>query len=119
QPARGRRLSASSDGEPILTAMTAFGQAWRPLSTRPTSDVEELRKDIDKIKIDESGKEHTYTALAVAMKQYSGSAKQQKRKLVMIVVSDESGDDGDGAGYEQVLHLAKNVVKAPIYFIGR
>ncbi|MEX0718969.1 MAG: hypothetical protein WD066_20410 [Planctomycetaceae bacterium] len=119
QPQRGGRLAARSDGEPILTAMTAFGQTWRPLTTKPTSDVALLRQDIDKIKIDLSGKENTYQAIAAAMGQYSGLAKQQKRKLVMIVVSDESGDDGDGAGYELVLHQAKNVVKAPIYFIGR
>lgn len=121
QPARGRRPSPrGSDEPPILSVMTAFGEKWRPLtqSGEPTSDVEQLRQDIDKISIDKSGVENTFTALDAALQDYGPRARKMKRKLVLIVVSDESGDD-DLRLLEPVLHQARNVHKAPIYFLGR
>ncbi len=102
--------------EVLLTAVYGYGESIHKMLD-PTSDADKIIKTIGSgIKIDESGKENMCTAIARVVQTYRARAAKQKRKLVVIVVSDESGDDG--AAVELTLKSAKRA-KAPLYFLGR
>jgi hypothetical protein len=108
---RGRLSDA-----PLLTSIISYGAKIRPLTDEPTDDVELIKAAIDKIRIDESGEEQMCDAIGRAITEYTRMVKRFKKKLVIIVVSDESGDDG--IKVEKTIEVAKDV-KAPIYILGR
>ncbi|HUG93538.1 MAG TPA: VWA domain-containing protein [Planctomycetaceae bacterium] len=102
--------------EILLTAIHSFGETIHQQTRAPTSDYAELMSAIDQIPVDPSGVENMCQSLLAVLRKYKGQAVQERRKLVVIVVSDESGDDGEGV--EQVIQEARTS-RAPIYILGR
>ena len=103
--------------EILLTSIMSFGKGIteHTADKKPTSNVDEIKKAIDKIQIDESGLENTCAAIMSAVNKYQQFASRQKRKLILIVVSDESGDDG--GLIEEAIHRCKSA-EAPVYVMG-
>lgn len=101
--------------EILLTSVMSFGKGIAEHTAKPTSNSDEIKKAIDKIQIDESGLENTCAAITAAVGKYQQFASRQKRKLVLIVVSDESGDDGEHV--EETIQRCKSA-DAPVYVMG-
>ena len=100
----------------LTTAVHSFGQATHELTPEPTSDYGEVMAAIDRVPEDPTGAENLCGSLLTVLREYKGRARHEKRKLVVIVVSDESGDDGDAV--EEVIQEARSS-HAPIYILGR
>jgi len=100
----------------LLTVVASYGADIHELTPRPTSDVKMIRAAIDRVPIDESGKENMCRSITAIVNKYRRMALQGKRKLAVIVVSDESGDDGEYV--EEAISAARGA-KAPLYFLGR
>lgn len=111
-----KEFSKKKNQEILLTSVIGFGDKYHPITPKPTADVKEIKDSIDKIDIDQSGLENTCAAIMKAIDDHRVLAQKQKRKLVLIVVTDESGDDGDKV--ELALDAAKKA-HAPIYIMGR
>ncbi|MDX1970660.1 MAG: VWA domain-containing protein, partial [Planctomycetaceae bacterium] len=79
--------------EPILTSIFTFNTNANELTAKPTSDVKLIRAAIDKVVKDESGDENFCQSATTVISKYAKLAAGQKRKLVLILASDESGDD--------------------------
>ena len=106
----------------LLTAITSFGASFHVHTPKPTSDSRQIMQAIDRIPIDRSGKENMCQAIQAAMKKYGKMARG--RKVALIVVSDESGDDGDPyiAPFADQIENALAALKlhrSPIYILGR
>lgn len=101
--------------EILLTSIMSFGKGIVEHTAKPTSNVDEIKKAIDKIQVDESGLENTCAAIMSAVGKYQQFASRQKRKLILIVVSDESGDDGEHI--EEAIQRCKSA-DAPVYVMG-
>ena len=115
--AAGRRGKAARiQDEALLTSIVGFGAQTHYLLETPTSDLPQIRAAIDKIAIDESGKENMCQAVRDVIGKYRILAGRQDRKLVVVIVSDESGDDGQFL--EEAVAEAKRA-DAPIYILGR
>ena len=109
----GRRKKKLKD---ILeTSITSFGARWTIHTPKPTNDPRVVMSAIDRIPIDRTGQENMCEAIKQAVNKYRGVTRS-KRKLVLIVVSDESGDDGGKV--EAAIEQCK-IVKAPVYILGR
>tara|TARA_R110002072_G_scaffold302100_1_gene483998 strand:- start:197590 stop:199521 length:1932 start_codon:yes stop_codon:yes gene_type:complete len=110
--------------EVLLTSICSFGKSVRELTKKSTTDVNEIRSAIDKIPIDESGDENMYGAILEVIKEFGPKARSQKRRLVIIVVSDESPSDAgdtnlnDYGQIEQAIQACEKA-KAPVYCMGR
>lgn len=102
--------------EVLLTVVTSFGQGLKEQTAKPTANVSEIRAAIDKIDIDRTGKENMCQTVGAVVGKYLKMAQGQKRKLVICVVSDESGDDGDAV--EDTIALCKRG-DVPVYFMGQ
>ena len=100
----------------LLTVITSYGKTINEHTPRPTANVELIKKAIDKVQVDESGEENMCRSVTAVMNKYKRQAIQGNRKLAVILVSDESGDDGDYV--EEAIKAAKDA-KAPLYVMGR
>lgn len=115
---KDEELKKRQKEELILTSILSFGETIHQ-HTKPTSDIEEIKASIDKIPIDTTGKENMCNSVNATIDEFVGQARRQGRRLVLIVVSDESGDDGDNA---QLLETTVSKLKqgrVPAFFMGR
>ncbi|MEO2033341.1 MAG: vWA domain-containing protein, partial [Planctomycetaceae bacterium] len=102
--------------EILLTTIASYGQKTKMLTATPTNDIDKIRKAITDVPIDESGKEHMCQSIQQAVRRFRLAAQKQKRKLVIVVVSDESGDDGQFV--DQAIIECKQA-RASVYVLGR
>ena len=102
--------------ELLLTVVCGYGETIHELTPRPTADIEQIKTAIDKVPVDESGAENMCQSITAVINKYKQTALRGKRKLAVIVVTDESGDDGQ---YVEDARNAALAAKAPVYFLGR
>ena len=117
-----KNSTRASNDDVLLTAVTSFGASFHVHTPKPTSDSRQIMQAIDRIPIDRTGKENMCQAIQAAMKKYGKMARG--RKVALIVVSDESGDDGDPyiAPFADQIENALAALKShrsPIYILGR
>lgn len=100
----------------LETMICSFGADIKKLMPKPTDELDQIRKAIEQIQEDQSGKENTFQSIAKVVDEYSVGAARAKRKLVIIVLTDESGDD-EGT-LEEVIAKTERA-GSPVYFLGR
>lgn len=110
------KLKGKPGDEQLLTAVHSFGAKITKHTAKPTDDDKTIMQAIDKIGVDETGKELTCTAIQEVLDEYRQFKVRSKRKVVIIVVTDESGDDGEKV--DETITKAQ-AIKAPIYILGR
>jgi hypothetical protein len=99
--------------QPLLTSVYCFGQGVFPLTAKPTANIVDIREAIGRIPEDPSGTENVFTAVYKAASEF---ARERKRRNVMLlVVSDEAGDDQHGLG--ETVRLCRRF-EMPVYCIG-
>lgn len=79
--------------KPLLTAVMAFGKEVSFRMENPTSDLTEIKAALKGIENDASGIENVFTAVGKGVRKYSKYRNSPRRNILMIVVSDEVGDD--------------------------
>jgi hypothetical protein len=104
----------------LLTSVIAFGDHVELITPKPTDDLEEIRKAIDSIKMDQSGVEKVFSALFKAGEQFkhlrsTRSRREPERNVMMVVVTDERGDDAEGL--EATIKLYRQYAM-PVHVIG-
>ncbi len=111
-------LDTASD-ERLLTSVVSYGKGFVVHTPKPTSDLKEIRKAIDVVPIDESGEEIMCEAVGRAIANYREFARKGKRKMALILVSDESGNRENNYQYlEQAIAEAK-ASKCTVFALGR
>ena len=100
----------------LQTAILSYGAGVHVHTAKPTTDLKEVQDAITKIPIDESGLENMCQTVSATIDKYTVMARRTDRRLCIVLVTDESGDDG--AAVEEVITRAKRL-KTPIYILGR
>jgi hypothetical protein len=113
-------LKASTDANPktagaLAHAIVGFGDSIHYDLEKPTTDIETIRRAIDRLRVDETGNEKTMHALADVIGHYSRLISKD-RKLLIVLATDESGDDGEYVEEARQAVVGRGV---PIYVIGR
>lgn len=101
----------------LLTMVVAFGQNRSAAFPKPTEDISVIRNAIDAVKPDESGIETTFTTVGEIVGRW-GRFKNDAGdpyNLVVIVVTDEVGDDEERL--EETIALARKR-EVPVYVLG-
>jgi hypothetical protein len=96
-------------------AIIGFGQATDYVLEKPREDIDLIGRAIKKLRIDSTGVENTMKAIRDVVDRYANLIRKD-RKLLIVLVTDESGDDGDGV--EEAKQALKKY-KVPLYVIGR
>lgn len=84
---------------PLLTDIYQFGKTTSGLLPQPTFDIEKLRAAVASVTRDDSGEENVMSAVMQVTKKYKAMARpdarsgKPQRNVMLIVVTDEAGDD--------------------------
>lgn len=119
--ASGNEAFAKHEDQPLLTSIVAFGNNVELKTKEPTESLEEIKEAVGSINMDESGVERVFSATYKAAKEYAkyritSSAKSEpERNVMLIVVTDEKGDDQ--VGMEETIKMCRRY-EMPVYVIG-
>jgi hypothetical protein len=109
-----RELS-TAEGSPLLTALIAFDEQVQFVLDPPAGDLQKVKAGFDAIKPSSSGREMTFTAVKQSLDKYLPLRKEQQREVVIVVVTDEAGDDAKTVD-DLVEPTLRNAI--PVYVIG-
>jgi hypothetical protein len=101
---------------PLETMVCSLGSEKKNLLPKPTTELADIQKAMTSITEDLTGQEKTFGAISRAIDEFAPMATRADRKLVLIVVTDETGDDDDVV--EEVM-VKSDKFNVPIYFMGR
>jgi hypothetical protein len=79
--------------EALQTGLIGFGKDVHVLLEEPSNDIEALTKAVKSLTPDTSGAENVFAAIAKAIKVYGPVRKKLKANMMIIIVTDERGDD--------------------------
>jgi hypothetical protein len=104
----------------LLHAVVGFGEKVHFNLGKPTADIDEVATAINRLSTDTSGIENTCQAILAVVNRYGGQGggdKDRDRRVMVILATDESGDDG--VEYLEAARAAAVRARVPIYVIGR
>ncbi|WP_406698374.1 VWA domain-containing protein [Singulisphaera sp. Ch08] len=107
--------TSKKQAAPLTHAIVGFGQETHFELEKPTFEIDQIGKAIDHLRVDETGVENTMQTIHDVIGHYSPIIKKDRR-LLIVLVTDESGDDGDKIEEARQAAIA---MKVPIYVIGR
>lgn len=100
--ASGNPAFKKHESKPLLTSVFAFGQNVQLLTRQPTDNLAEIKAAVAGIKTDDSGVEKVFSAVTMGAEMFkhyrtrSPVDNQPERNVMLVVFSDEVGDDQDG-----------------------
>jgi hypothetical protein len=86
-------MDTTAEPDRLQTAILAVGKDVRYLTESPTGQTDQVLAALDALPSDESGRETTFAAIQGAIEKYLDVRVKDRREVVLIVVTDESGDD--------------------------
>jgi von Willebrand factor type A domain len=96
-------------------AIYGFGQGIDPIRDKPSDNIDMIGGAIKRLRIDSTGIEVTMRAIREVAEHYAALVRKD-RKVLIVLVTDESGDDGMGVEEARQALKRKNI---PLYVIGR
>jgi hypothetical protein len=101
----------------LMTMVVGFGQDRRSMLPKPTADRAEIVEAINKVPLDESGIETTFTTVADIVRRWGHYKDLHNRtyRTMVIVVTDEVGDDEERL--EDAIALARKA-EVRVYVLG-
>jgi hypothetical protein len=99
----------------LTHAIVAYGEGAHYLTPKPVDDIDKIGEAIDRIPVDSSGLERTCAAISGVIDAYRRYISNDRR-MILVLVTDESGDDGDDVEEARQMAVSNGV---PIYVIGR
>ena len=104
-------------GDALMTMVVAFGQGRKAMLPDPTNDTAAIVDAIREVPLDTSGIESTFQTVTNIVKTWGKfkDAKGQAYQTIVIVVTDEVGDDE--SQLEPAIASA-SAAKVPVYVLG-
>ena len=104
--------------KPLLTAVVGFGAVPRMLTDEPTDDIDAILAAVEAIADDDSGRENVFQAIGKSADRFRAyrRAKYGSRNVMLVVFTDEAGDDVDLL--DETVELCRNLAM-PVYVVGR
>ncbi len=119
--AAGNASFAKHSDQPLLSTIYAFGQNFVRVLPEPTDDVAVLQEAVANVGLDSSGIENVFSAVIQAAVDFQKFSKvnratgERPRNVMIIVVSDEAGDDQNRL--DECVALCVRL-EVPVYVIG-
>lgn len=119
--ASGNPAFQKHEDKPLLTSVMAFGQQVSFRLEKPTDNLAEIKEAVGGIEMDETGVENVFSALFTATERFkhfrirSPVTNQPDRNVMLVVFTDEVGDDQQGL--DQTIKVCRNLA-VPVYVVG-
>ncbi|MEM9656787.1 MAG: vWA domain-containing protein, partial [Planctomycetota bacterium] len=106
------------EDKPLLTAVVGFGETPRMLTERPTDQLADIKAAVARIEDDQTGRENVFQAVGLAAEKFRTYrlARQNRRHVMMIVFTDEAGDDVDAL--DDAVRICRKHAMS-VYVVGR
>ena len=89
-------LNVETKNNVLKSAVMSFGKETHFISKDATDDIDLLVKQVkENIPDDESGKENVFAAVEAGVKKYRSQRTQEHRNCMIVIITDERGDDFD------------------------
>lgn len=90
-------LNVGGEGA-LMTAVVSYGESANLITSKPTDDVGDIVKAVRNVEPDTSGVEYVFAAVSKAAQKWKTyrTRPRTRRNVMMIVVTDERGDDASG-----------------------
>lgn len=113
----GGRIDTEYPDEPqLLTSVVAFAADSEFLLRKPTDGLKEIKDAITRIRTDDSGVESIFgTICSIARRYQAFRARAPQRRVMLIVFTDEAGNDGHRL--EDAVALCRKW-DMPVYVVG-
>ena len=112
-------ISGQAEGGALLTAICSYGETLHIQTEKATNNLEKIKEAIGSVPVDASGKESMCKSVSAVINKYRRFASSGKRKLALVMVTDESGDrEGNVANLEQAIADARSA-RCTVYVLGR
>ena len=109
-----RRLSLAKD-QRFLTSVIAYDEKVDFLLDPPSDDWQSVRAALGSVVAVEGGREMTFSAIQQALDKFQALRTTERREVVLILVTDEVGDDQQLCDQ---LMVAMEKAAIPLYVIG-
>jgi len=119
--AAGNEAFTKHDDKPLLTSVVSFGQQINLLTQKPTDNLAEIKEAVQAIEQDTSGVENVFSAVYMVADKYKdqrvamGRDTTPKRNVMLVVFSDEAGDDQ--VGLDKTVKMCRRY-EMPVYVVG-
>lgn len=119
--ASGHEAFLNHDDQPLLTQVCGFGSRFNPMLKEPTTDLKLIKEAIGAIPRDDTGLEYVFSSVIETANQYKKlrhikrSTGERERNVMIIIVSDESGDDIERL--DESVSICKRY-EIPVYVVG-
>lgn len=79
--------------QPLISGVVTFGASTNFITPQPTDNADDVTRAIAEAPTDPSGVENTFTAVSQVLSQWGDYRHTQNRRLMILVITDEAGDD--------------------------
>lgn len=107
-----------TSSEALLTAVTSYGEGYHVHTPRPTGNGDEIRKAINAVPVDPSGKEMMCQAVGQSIRDFRKFA-QRGRQMAVILVTDESGERENNDKFLEASISEAKSANCKLYVLGR
>jgi hypothetical protein len=119
--AAGAEQFAKHDEFPLTTSIIGFGNSVNLYTPEPTDNLSEIVEAVRNMPKDDSGVERVFSALYTAANKFKHyrlqeGGREPKRNVMLIVLTDEAGDDAS-TGLEETVKVCRRY-SMPVYVIG-
>jgi hypothetical protein len=112
-------LFSHASGGALKTAITSYGSRFWVDTPEPTHDRDKISAAIAALTPDPSGKEIMCEAVARAIVAFDEYASRGNRQMVLILVTDESGEHADNVSNLERTIAVAHEAKCRTYVLGR
>jgi len=111
-------LSVTVKDDALLTAVVSFGKGFAVHTPKPTNMIDDIKKAIDAVPIDESGEEMMCAAVGQTVVTFRPMTSAG-RQMMIVMCTDESGNQVDNQrSLEPCIQVCKEA-RAAVYCVGR
>ena len=112
-------LNSNAAGGRLATAVTSYGADFLVHTREPTWNISEIQAAIDAVPTDPSGKEIMCQAIGRSIGQFRDYNRRTKRQMMLILVTDESGERDDNDRYLEAAIAEAKASQCTVYTLGR
>jgi hypothetical protein len=112
-------LNSAAQGDSLLTSVISYGGRMNVHTKQPTSDIERIRAAMDEVTVDASGLEMQCQTVGYAINNYRGFVTAGKRQMMLVLVTDESGNQDENMQFLEPTIAEAKAARCPIYVLGR
>ncbi len=112
-------LKKTTYGDALTSAVSSYGEKLHIHTKTPTHEVEKIKDDMNKVPVEENGKENMCYSVIHTLSYYKNYAQKTQRQMALVILTDETGEKDDGMKELENAVAAAQEMRCRVYVLGR